>query len=255
MPGLIAMQIADPSDGVDLDPFLDGLVSLFNPTDDPIDFTVDALAGADMSLHPVLVGSVDSVVTSASFDDVTGTFSVPARTTAVFVNYALATCGTQGSDEGCVVPAGTTYDGNLEVSGEVLVLGAVTGHVLAADGTVTVGAGGTVGKHVHQRGDGDVVVAEGAIVVARVEESGNGSVVIDGLVGSDVVEKEAGDLTIGASAIVGRDASESGDGSVVVAGSVGRDVVEKDAGDLTITDGASVGRNVKEFGDGDVVEP
>ena len=254
IPGLIAMQIADPSDGgADLDRALDGLVSLFNPTDDPIDFTAGALAGAAMYLHPVLVGSVDAVVATASFDEATGTFSIPARTAAVFVDYALAECGTQGPDEGCVVPAGTVYDGNLDVDGEVLVLGEVTGHVKAEGGTVTVGTGGTVGKHIEQKGDGDVVLAEGSNVAGRVREAGNGSVVIDGSVGTDVEEQDSGDLTIGTSAVVGRDVKESGDGSVVVSGAVGRDVEEKNDGDLTVGAGATVGRDVKESGDGDLV--
>ena len=86
IPGLIAMQIADPHDGaVDLDVELDAVVALFNPTDEAIDFTVDSLSGDDLELHPVLAESVDSVVATSSFDDATGTFSVPARTAAVFV--------------------------------------------------------------------------------------------------------------------------------------------------------------------------
>ena len=253
IPGLIAMQIADPSDGgADLDRTLDGLVSLFNPTDDPIDFTAGALAGTAMYLHPALVGSVDAVVATASFDETTGTFSIPARTTAVFVDYALDTCDTQNPD-GCVVPAGTVHHGNLDVDGEALVLGEVTGHVKAEGGTVTVGTGGTVGKHIEQEGDGDVVLAEGSTVGGKVKESGNGSVVIDGSAGTDVEEKDNGDLTIGTSAVVDRDAKESGDGSVVMSGAVGRDVEEKNDGDLTVNAGATVGRDVKESGDGDLV--
>jgi hypothetical protein len=56
IPGLIAMEIADPSDGaVDLDVDLDAVVALFNPTDDAIDFTVDSMSGDDLELHPVFV--------------------------------------------------------------------------------------------------------------------------------------------------------------------------------------------------------
>ncbi len=86
IPGLIVMQIADPSDGVvDLDVALDGVVSLFNPTDDPIDFTAGNLAGTELELHPLLAGSVDPVVASSTFEASTGTFSIPARTVAVFI--------------------------------------------------------------------------------------------------------------------------------------------------------------------------
>ncbi len=253
IPGLIVMQISDPSGGaVDLDRVHDGLVSLFNPTDDPIDFTAGALAGTAMYLHPVLVGSVDAVVSTASFDDATGSFSIPPRTAAVFVDYALDACGTQRRGAGCVVPAGTIYRGNLDVKGEVLVLGEVTGHVKGEGGTVTVGAGGTVRKHIDQKGGGDVVLAEGSRVAGKVKESGNGSVVVDGSVGQDVEENDAGDLTVGVTAVVDRDVKESGGGSVVISGAVGRDVEEKDAGDLTLTARASVGRDAKESGNGNL---
>ncbi len=254
IPGLIAMQIADPSDGaVVLDAVHDGVVALFNPTDDAIDFTAGALAGTGMYLHPVLAGSVDPIVRTASFDDATGTFSIPARTAAVFVDYAFATCGTVGDDDPCVVPAGTVFTGNLDTDADVLVFGEVTGKVKSNGGTVTVGAGGVVGKDVEQKGDGDVIVAERATVGGKVKESGAGSVVIDGSVGKDVEEKDAGDLTVGKGATVARDVKESGAGSVVVAGVVGRDVEENDDGDLTVEAGAAVVRDVKESGDGDLV--
>ncbi len=87
IPGVIAMRITDPSDGAtDIDAAVEELVTLFNPTDEPIVLTVTELIGADYELHPVLVGSADPVVTAASFDSASGTFTVPARTTAVFVD-------------------------------------------------------------------------------------------------------------------------------------------------------------------------
>jgi pullulanase-type alpha-1,6-glucosidase len=86
IPGVIAMQIVDPSDGaVNLDAELDRVVAVFNPTDEAIDLPVAALAGSELALHPVLVDSVDSIVTTSTFDPSTGTFSIPARTAAVFV--------------------------------------------------------------------------------------------------------------------------------------------------------------------------
>jgi len=87
IPGLIAMQITDPSDGaVVLDPALDRVVALFNPTDDATDFAVAELTGLPLRLHGVLAGSVDPIVATSSFDPATGTFSIPARTAAVFVS-------------------------------------------------------------------------------------------------------------------------------------------------------------------------
>ena len=89
IPGLIVMQISDPSDGaIVLDADLDSVIALFNPTDEPIDFSVGGLVDADVVLHPVLAGSVDPTVTTAAFDAATGTFSIPARTAAVFVELA-----------------------------------------------------------------------------------------------------------------------------------------------------------------------
>jgi hypothetical protein len=85
IPGLIVMSISDTV-GTDLDPDADGMVVLFNATDDPVVFPMAALAGEDVILHPIQAGSVDDVVTTASFDEATGTFSIPARTTAVFIH-------------------------------------------------------------------------------------------------------------------------------------------------------------------------
>ncbi len=85
IPGLIVMSISDTV-GADLDENADAMWTLFNPTDEEIVFTVGALAGEDVILHPVLAGSVDPIAQTASFDVVTGSFTVPARTTAVFID-------------------------------------------------------------------------------------------------------------------------------------------------------------------------
>ena len=84
-PGLIAMSIADTGDGVGTDAELAGVVVLFNPTTSPVEHTLAEAAGSRAQLHPVLASSVDEVVRTASVDDATGTFTVPARTAAVFV--------------------------------------------------------------------------------------------------------------------------------------------------------------------------
>jgi hypothetical protein len=46
---------------------------------------VAALAGTAEHLHPVQAAGSDPVVRQAAFDPATGTFSIPARTVAVFV--------------------------------------------------------------------------------------------------------------------------------------------------------------------------
>ncbi len=89
VPGLIVMELADPSrdplPGGDLDRDADGIVVVFNATDDPVTYQLPSLKGADIALHTVQAESADPIVRSAAFDTGTGTFTVPARTTAVFV--------------------------------------------------------------------------------------------------------------------------------------------------------------------------
>ena len=82
IPGLIVFSIDDTT-GDDLDPNYARVVALINATTQPQSFVVDGLAAVDLALHPVLMSSADGVVQSASFSG--GTFAVPARTTAVFV--------------------------------------------------------------------------------------------------------------------------------------------------------------------------
>lgn len=84
VPGLIVMSISD-NGPVDLDPRHDRIVVLFNANDQAQTFADASLAGLRLALHPVQAHSADPVVRRARFDAASGTFSVPARTTAVFV--------------------------------------------------------------------------------------------------------------------------------------------------------------------------
>jgi hypothetical protein len=61
------------------------IVVLFNATDSQQAFEAPLLAGFDFELHEVQQASIDPVVPTSSWDADTSTFSVPARTTAVFV--------------------------------------------------------------------------------------------------------------------------------------------------------------------------
>ncbi len=61
------------------------MVVLFNPTTEAVTYTDPSLVDDRVELHPVLVDSVDETVKTSSFDAATGTFTVPARTAAVFV--------------------------------------------------------------------------------------------------------------------------------------------------------------------------
>ncbi|WP_246611948.1 pullulanase-type alpha-1,6-glucosidase [Agarivorans aestuarii] len=80
--GLIVMSIDNGTGaGDDLDENNDAIVVVLNATDEEQDFTIAGTTGFE--LHEVQQASADSVVMGASFAD--ATFTVPARTTAVFV--------------------------------------------------------------------------------------------------------------------------------------------------------------------------
>ncbi|MFF0554930.1 pullulanase-type alpha-1,6-glucosidase [Streptomyces sp. NPDC004266] len=70
-PGVITMRLGD-------------LVVVLNATPGGATQEVGDLAGKGYALHPVQAGGSDPVVKSAAYDRATGTFTVPARTVAVF---------------------------------------------------------------------------------------------------------------------------------------------------------------------------
>ncbi|KIS26093.1 alpha-1,6-glucosidase [Arthrobacter sp. SPG23] len=82
-PGVVVMRI-DDSVGTDVDKNLRELVVVFNASDEATNQTVSGTAGSAYALHPVQAGGVDSVVKAAAYDAQSGTFTVPARTVAVF---------------------------------------------------------------------------------------------------------------------------------------------------------------------------
>lgn len=63
---------------------LGDLVIVFNATPEKQEQTVGSLAGTAYKLHPVQAKGSDSVVKSSSYAKGTGSFTVPARTVAVF---------------------------------------------------------------------------------------------------------------------------------------------------------------------------
>lgn len=64
------------------------VVVLFNATNAPVNFTDARLQGLQLRLHPVQQSSSDAATRQSSFDTKTGTATVPALTTAVFVGEA-----------------------------------------------------------------------------------------------------------------------------------------------------------------------
>ncbi|MEL6340775.1 MAG: alpha-1,6-glucosidase domain-containing protein, partial [Myxococcota bacterium] len=97
VPGLIVQTVSDSTcAGEDLDPTVEGLVGIINASDEAQSFVLSGANG--YVLHPTLAASADSVVQGASFDDGSDTFTVPARTTAVFW---IPQSGAQGSGTPC----------------------------------------------------------------------------------------------------------------------------------------------------------
>ena len=83
-PGVIVMQILSQSEGLEtLDPRWKSVVVVFNSGSKPATDTVDALADGTYDLHPVQKRGSDPTVKTATLVD--GTFTVPGRTVAVFV--------------------------------------------------------------------------------------------------------------------------------------------------------------------------
>jgi hypothetical protein len=60
-------------------------VVLFNASNAPVTFSNSQLQGLALHLHPVQQNSSDPVTRQSTFSSKTGTASVPALTTAVFV--------------------------------------------------------------------------------------------------------------------------------------------------------------------------
>src|SRR5699024_7067169 len=83
-PGLLVMRVDDTT-GEDIDPALDGLVTVFNASDETITEAIDGMVGLEHELHEVQAGGADDVVKEATWDTATGTATVPAHTVAVFV--------------------------------------------------------------------------------------------------------------------------------------------------------------------------
>ncbi|MFD3500510.1 pullulanase-type alpha-1,6-glucosidase [Streptomyces sp. NPDC058678] len=70
-PGVITMMLGD-------------LVVVFNATPDTQEQRIDALAGSGHRLHPVQASGADPIVKTSAYAQVSGTFTVPGRTVAVF---------------------------------------------------------------------------------------------------------------------------------------------------------------------------
>ncbi|MEZ0029048.1 pullulanase-type alpha-1,6-glucosidase [Kitasatospora sp. MAP12-15] len=83
IPGVITLHL----DGTGLPGAEKGLTVVFNATPSQQTQTLTALRGSSQALHPAQAGGGDPVVKRSAFDPASGTFTVPARTVAVFVQH------------------------------------------------------------------------------------------------------------------------------------------------------------------------
>jgi pullulanase-type alpha-1,6-glucosidase len=83
--GVIVMTISDRT-GPDLDPRYAGITIIFNASNQSTTQTLPTLAGARYTLHPIQAHGSDPVVRTSTYNPATGSFTVPPRTVAVFVD-------------------------------------------------------------------------------------------------------------------------------------------------------------------------
>jgi pullulanase len=84
-PALIVMALFDKV-GRKLDPDAKSIIVLFNVDKIPKTISIPDYAGIGLTLHPVLQKSfADPIVKQSQYDATTGTFVIPPRTTAVFL--------------------------------------------------------------------------------------------------------------------------------------------------------------------------
>ncbi|MBL8785082.1 MAG: pullulanase-type alpha-1,6-glucosidase, partial [Deltaproteobacteria bacterium] len=96
-PGLITFTLSDATcAGADLDPTRDGLFVAINARPEAATTGFGPTSG--WTLHPTFASSVDTTARTATFDDASDTFTVPAWSAAVFV---LPQGGAQGTAPAC----------------------------------------------------------------------------------------------------------------------------------------------------------
>lgn len=111
LPGLIVMTISDTPEP-DFDETLEFIVVLVNANDEAQTFSNSALSDLALRLHRVQENSVDEVVKNSTYESSSGTFMVPGRTTAVFVQYEPETrIGFLIEDVQALVDAGVLNEG------------------------------------------------------------------------------------------------------------------------------------------------
>ncbi|HWN66539.1 MAG TPA: pullulanase-type alpha-1,6-glucosidase [Haliangium sp.] len=126
--GLIVMTITDGAcAGADLDPDKNNVAVLINATDATATFAIagTALEGTQWSLHRVIEEGTDPSRSQMSFSSTLGVFSVPARSTAVFVDIQGAAqdpdglCNTREPDDAPPPPPAGDLTADVFVRGTI----------------------------------------------------------------------------------------------------------------------------------------
>ncbi|XP_038979468.1 pullulanase 1, chloroplastic isoform X2 [Phoenix dactylifera] len=89
VPGAIVMSVEDGHEGrpgmAQLDPIYSYIVIVFNACPTKISLQIPALKSRMLQLHPVQLKSADELVKESSYEAASGCFTIPRRTTSVFV--------------------------------------------------------------------------------------------------------------------------------------------------------------------------
>ncbi|HYF65372.1 MAG TPA: alpha-1,6-glucosidase domain-containing protein, partial [Herpetosiphonaceae bacterium] len=102
IPGLIMLILSDA--GADLDPQYDRIVVVFNATAQPQTVGDASLQNLEFALHPIQAQSADPLVKTAAYAPDSG-FTVPGRTTAVFVQSESGGLGAPADATATAAPA------------------------------------------------------------------------------------------------------------------------------------------------------
>ena len=86
IPGLIVLCLNNING---LDPNYSEIVVFFNARKDEVTFEATDFVGKGFTLHPLQQNSIDLVVRTAVYESMSGKFTIPGRTTAVFVRNNL----------------------------------------------------------------------------------------------------------------------------------------------------------------------
>ncbi len=114
-PGVVVMSLKDTSANIDAN--AEHIVVIFNTNTASKTMSISELKGLDFKLHSIQKNSTDEVVKQSAVNNDTGDFTVPARTTAVFVanKKSIASIGTDPTPPAKEKKGGGAFIGWLDL--------------------------------------------------------------------------------------------------------------------------------------------